>query len=733
MATELVGEVEKITFTNEQNAFSIAKLKVDDSGESVTIVGTFIPPTPGERIKVTGEWTTHPTYGRQLSIHDYEVLFPTTVSGIKNYLSSGMLKGIGPVMAERIVKRFGTDTLDVIQNNPERLGEIEGIGPSRIASIKEAWSAQKEIREVMLFLQSHGVSTGHATRIFKQYGQHAVSLIRKNPYRLATDIAGFGFITADRIAEKLNIAKDSPVRAESGILYMLNSLSNEGHTLYPYQSLLAKCEQVLQSPRAVLESALKTLAAEKQIVLETIDSLMPQEDDRAVFLARYHYCEDAVAKQIGRLIAAHTSLPPLNPSKATAWAQKQLAITLAEAQITAVEWAVREKMMIITGGPGTGKTTIINAVIKIFARNKAGILLAAPTGRAAKRMAEATGCEAKTIHRLLEYSVKEGGFLKNRHDPLNCDVLIIDETSMIDTMLMYYLITAVPAKATVILVGDRYQLPSIGGGNILKDCIESERIPVVELNEIFRQAKESRIVVNAHRIKEGLFPDCDSGTDELVDFYFIEKDNPADVLNLIVELVKERIPRRFGFDPLTEIQVITPMNRGILGVENMNTVLQEVLNPHGEQFRRGERTFRLNDKVMQTRNNYTKEIFNGDIGKIVAIDRNHGEISVRYDGRDLVYDQQDLEELVPAYAVTVHKSQGSEYPAVVFPLSTQHFMLLQRNLIYTAITRGKRLVVLIGSKRALHMGIQNTKTMKRYTSLAYRLRSSIARNAPHQP
>jgi exodeoxyribonuclease V alpha subunit len=584
--------------------------------------------------------------------------------------------------------------------------------------IKKAWEEQKEIREVMLFLQTHGVSSGYATKIFKQYGNRSIEVVKENPYRLAMDIFGIGFLTADRIAEKLGFAKDSEVRAEAGILYVLHQLSDEGHVYYPYEPLIEKCQEILEVERDVISRAVGTISAQEKIVIEDLDE---KAGKRAVYLAKFHFSETSTAARIRTLVNAPKSIRKIDSEKALEWVQGQLSITLAEKQIEAVKTAIENKVMVITGGPGTGKTTIINAILKIFSKLKVGILLAAPTGRAAKRMSEATGYEAKTIHRMLEYSIQKGGFQKDEEDPLKCDLLIVDEASMIDIILMHHLLKAVPAKATLILVGDVNQLPSVGAGNVLRDIIASGAVPVVELNEIFRQAKESLIIVNAHRINSGQIPPLKSSREKLDDFYFIEQEDPEEVLNTILDLVRKRIPQRFKVDPIDDIQVLTPMHKGTVGASNLNMELQKALNPSEDELIRGGRAFHVRDKVMQIRNNYDKEVFNGDIGRITKIDQENQEVTISFDGKEIIYDYSDLDEIVLAYAVSVHKSQGSEYPVVIIPLLTQHYVLLQRNLIYTAVTRGKRLVIIVGTKRALAIAVRNNKTEKRYTYLKNRL------------
>jgi len=719
MLEEIQGQIDRITYRNDENGYTIAKMKVRGRRESVTVLGNFLDPAPGEILKMKGEWTNHPRYGEQFRVSFYEPLVPATVEGIERYLGSGLIRGLGPVMAKRIVRVFGKRTLDVIEHEIERLAEVEGIGEKRIEMIRRAWEEQKEIREVMIFLQSHGVGPGYATRIFRQYGRDAVGIVKENPYRMATDIHGIGFLTADRIAEKLGVAKESPMRVEAGILYVLSQLAEEGHVYYPYEPLIKKCLEILQVEREVVVRAFGAVAAEKKIVIEDLndDPESFVENNKSVYLAAFHLCETNIAARFRTLAKTPKSMNVPDPSRAVEWVKKRLSLNLAERQVEALTRALRDKVMVITGGPGTGKTTLINAILKVAARIPARVLLAAPTGRAAKRMSEATGHEAKTIHRLLEYSMQRAGFQRNETNPLECDLLVVDETSMIDTLLMHHLLKAVPFHATLILVGDSNQLPSVGPGSVFRDIIESNAAPVVELNEIFRQARESRIIVNAHRINQGLLPSLDDGGD----FFFIEREDPQEVLKTIVELAKDRIPRRFGFDPLSDVQVLTPMNRGVVGTANLNLELQKALNPREIEFSRGGKNLKVGDKVMQIRNNYDKEVFNGDIGQIVKIDWVNQEVVVLFDGRPVIYDFADLEEIVLAYAVSVHKSQGSEYPAVIIPILTQHYVLLQRNLIYTAVTRGKKLVVLVGTKKALAIAVKNNRTEKRFTGLRRRL------------
>ncbi len=723
MLTQLQGQIERITYVNQENGFTIAKVRIRGRRQLATVVGNLASPTPGEVLSMQGEWVKHPRFGEQFKVSHFESQAPSSIYGIQKYLGSGLIRGIGPVMAERIVEKFGKDTLDMIENKPQKLSQVPGVGKKRIEMIKIAWEEQRDIREVMLFLQSQGVSSGYATKIFKQYGSQSITVVQENPYRLALDIFGIGFIIADSIAEKLGFSKDSELRAEAGILYVLNKLTEEGHIYFPYESLLEKCQSVLDANREVIVKAFASVVEEKRIVIEDtnleVDEFTPNQKE--VYLTTLHHCEVGIAHNLRVLTSTAKSIRKIDTHKAIDWVQTQLAITLAGRQIQAVNSALEDKVMVITGGPGTGKTTIINAILKIFEKLQVQIMLAAPTGRAAKRMREATGHQAKTIHRMLKYSVQKGGFQKNEINPLKCDLLIVDEASMIDSVLMHHVLKAVPPQATFVMVGDINQLPSVGPGNVLKDIIASGAVPVVELTEIFRQAQESSIVVNAHRINRGQLPKLEPDRQQLEDFFLVEQEDPEEVLRIILELIKERIPKRFGLDPLKDIQVLTPMHRGIVGSENLNLELQNALNPRPDGITRGGRSFRVNDKVMQTKNNYEKGIFNGDIGRITRINPESQQTHIAFDNREVLCEHSELDEIVLAYAISVHKSQGSEYPAVVFPILMQHYLLLQRNLIYTGITRAKTLVVMVGTKKALSTGIKNDKTRKRYTSLQRRL------------
>jgi len=725
MPTHLSGQIERITFTNEEDGFTIALVKVEGQKDLVTVVGNLMAPTPGEILEMQGEWANHPKFGEQFKVVQFKTKVPATVYGIQKYLGSGLIKGVGPVMAGRIVDKFGKKTLDIIENEIDRLAEVKGIAEKSIARIAKAWDAQKEIRDVMIFLQSHGVSSAFAAKIFKRYGDRSIAVVKQNPYRLATDIYGIGFLKADRIAKELGFADDSAARVEAGVLYKLHQLAEDGHVYFPYEPLIEQCREILGVVREPVLRAISRLTADHLVIIEDINEDVEdfRENNKAVYLTQFHQCETGISNRLKALLSVPKSIREFDSTRAIQWVAQQLSFQPAENQYQAIRCALENKVMVITGGPGTGKTTIVRAILKIFSKLQIKIRLAAPTGRAAKRMSEMTGHEAKTIHRLLEYSIHQHGFLRNDRHPLDCDLLIVDEASMIDTVLMYHLLKAIPATAACIFVGDVNQLPSVGAGNVLKDMIISGSIPVIELNEIFRQAKTSHIIVNAHKINEGELPALSPSEifDPNNDFYFIKQDDPEKVLEIILELASRRIPRRFGFDPIDDIQVLTPMHKGIVGAANLNRRLQAVLNPVNGAVTLGDRTFRVNDKVMQIRNNYDKEVFNGDIGRITAIGSGERQLATVFDNRDIVYDFIELDELVLAYAVSVHKSQGSEYPAVILPILTQHYILLQRNLIYTAVTRGRKLVVMVGSPKALAIGVNNSQTQQRFTRLRHRL------------
>ncbi len=716
------GLLEKISYHNEENDFVVAKLREKEKRELTTIVGNLSGVNPGESLKLTGKWVHNRRFGEQFQVEGFEVTVPATLHGIQKYLASGLIKGVGPIMSERIVEKFGLDTLEVIEKTPEKLSEVEGIGPKRVSMIRKAWGEQKEIKDIMIFLQGHGVSAAYSAKIYKQYGEESIQIVRENPYRLAHDIYGVGFVTADKIAQNLGIDRNSLIRAKAGLIFVLNQLTEEGHVYYPENQLVHKAKEILNVDEEVIIQAVRELTKEKELFLEDLDS---EGHLRAAFLAPFYVAETGIAQRLINLKESPSSIRPIHPEKAIEWVQQKLNIELAQGQEEAILLAATSKVLIITGGPGTGKTTLITAILRIFQQLKLRILLAAPTGRAAKRMNEATGWEAKTIHRLLEYSPHKGGFKKDEDDSLEADVVIIDETSMVDTLLMHHLLKAIPSHAHLVLVGDIDQLPSVGPGNVLKDIIRSGKFTVIKLTEIFRQAQESMIVVNAHKVNQGQFPVLmEIDRPEKTDFHFIQEEDPEKILQNILDLCSERIPRQFGFHPLKEIQVLAPMHKGTIGVANLNVELQKRLNPGQSGITRGTWSFRRGDKVMQIVNNYDKDVFNGDIGWISEINPEEREVAIDFDGRLVPYDYSDLDEIILAYAVSVHKSQGSEYPVVILPVVTQHYMLLQRNLVYTGITRAKKLVVMIGTKKALAIAIRNNKPQRRYTRLSERLAAS---------
>jgi exodeoxyribonuclease V alpha subunit len=714
------GTVERIVYSNEETHYTVAQLLPEGKGraEPVTIVGNLASLNVGETVKAQGRWVTHKQHGRQFAVEKFETVLPRTVTGIRKYLASGLVKGIGETFADRIVEKFGDQTLLVIDEFSARLREIEGIGPERARRIKEAWTQQKSVRDIMIFLQGHGIGSAHAAKIFKKYGDRAIAVVRENPYRLAKDITGIGFKTADGIAARLGIARDSIHRLAAGLAYTLERATDDGHVCLPREWLVKSACALLEAEVEPVEVALGALESSGDVTIE--------ED--LVYLTGLYRCERGVAEKIHELRAAALTLPAIDLVKAIDWVQQKAGIALAEAQQQAIKTALTSKVAVITGGPGVGKTTIINSIVKILQAKSCKILLAAPTGRAAKRMSEATATTAKTIHRLLKYEPHEGGFIHNDRQPLEGDMIIIDETSMLDIPLAYHLLKAIPASASVVFVGDVDQLPSVGPGNFLRDLIDSDRVPVVRLTEIFRQAKDSLIVTNAHRVNAGQMPETkseirNSKSETLPsDFFFIEEENPERVLATIKTLCAERVPKRFGFDPMRDVQVLTPMHKGICGAENLNRELQAALNPTGPSLQRFGRTYRVRDRLMQIRNNYEKDVFNGDLGLLRRIDLVDQRLIAVIDDREVPYDFDELDELVPAYAISVHKSQGNEYPAVIVPILTQHYVLLQRNLLYTAITRGKQLVILIGSKKALAIAVRNNKTAARYSRLRERLR-----------
>lgn len=707
---ELIGVVERITFHSEESGYTVLKVALPRKNDLVCCVGHTNGVQAGETIVAQGIWTNHTVHGRQFAMEKYETKQPADIYGIKKYLSSGLVKGIGPVMAERIVEEFGAETLIVIDQFPNRLSQIPGIGAKRVKQIQKCWKDQKAIAEVMVFLRGHDVSPSFAQKIYKAYGTESIEKVTNNPYALARDIHGIGFRSADKIAESLHIAKESTERLEAGVEYQIKQLADMGHTCYPVQDLLEQAGQVLSVDQELLSAIPHRLEKEQRIVIA------PIEEELFAWIRPLYLAEKGIAREVERIQQGLLCIRKIDTKKAVEWVQQQLKIHLAKNQESGVETALEEKLAIITGGPGTGKSTITKAILQITAKLTKKILLAAPTGRAAKRMTEITYWRASTCHSLLEYSFQQGGFKKNNKNPLDCDLLIIDEASMIDTFLLYHLLRAVPDHARVILIGDVNQLPSVGPGNVLKDLIASKKVPVVELTEIYRQAKGSQIIVNAHKINQGEFPYLSNR--EKDDFFFLEANEPEQVLTKIVDLVSHRVPTRFHFDPIEDIQVLSPMKKGVVGTHQLNDTLQKTLNPATQEpiIRFGQR-YLPGDKVMQIRNNYNKEVFNGDIGIISSVNPIDGELVVFFEGKSVCYDLSDLDELVLAYAVSIHKYQGSEAPCIILPVHTTHFKLLHKNLLYTGVTRGKKLVILVGSKKALAIAVRTDDVSMRHTGL----------------
>jgi len=735
MQETLEGSVERITYVNEETGYSVIRLAAKGHQELVTAVGNLASVNVGESLRLTGFWTTHPQYGRQFKVLDYKTVLPATVEGVRRYLGSGLIKGVGPVTARRIVDYFGLEALEVIEQQPERLLEVPGVGPKRRDMIARAWEEQQQIKEVMLFLQSHEVSAALAVKIYKAYGDDSLTIVRENPYRLAHDIYGIGFLTADRIARKLGMALDAPQRVQAGISYVLSQLADEGHVYAPQGELIARSAEILDVPVEMVVEGIEALVAQGEVHREGITYPLLEElatgqltrEEQAVYLPPFYYSEIGVANQLRRML--HTPRSSLAEFQAADWnwllgqIVAQSTLQLNEDQRRVVRAALTHKVTVLTGGPGTGKTTTVQTIIRLLEGYGHSYALAAPTGRAAKRLSEATGRPARTIHRLLEFSPTAGyTFQRNEAHPLDADMVIVDEASMLELLLANHLLKAIPPTSHLLLVGDVDQLPSVGAGNVLRDIIESGVAAVVRLKEIFRQEEGSWIVGNAHRINHGQMPIFAKGAK---DFFLFVKDDPEEAAELLIDIVQRRIPRKFAYDPVEDIQVLSPMYRGPVGVSNLNTRLQEVLNPpRPEKLERrfGERVFRLGDKVMQIRNNYDKKVFNGDIGRVVGIDPLNQLLTVRIDERPVACDFGELDELVHAYAVSIHKSQGSEYPAVVVPITTTHYILLQRNLLYTAVTRARELVVIVGTRRAIAIAVHNDKIAQRHTALDVRLR-----------
>jgi exodeoxyribonuclease V alpha subunit len=718
--TTLDGTVERITFRNDDTHFTIARFTAPTG--PVTILGELVGVTEGMPLKLRGQWVVDRKWGRQFKVATYQLRTPQTVVGIEKFLGSGLIPGIGAELARRLVERFGMDTLEVIDRTPQRLTEVPGIGAQRAAKLAEAFAAQRHIQDVMVFLRGHGVSAAFAARIVRKYGKDAINVVRANPYRLAHEVWGIGFRTADAIAEKLGIARDAPERLEAGLLHGLEASAEDGHIMLPDDELVARAAELLQIDGARLPPRLGALEARGLVVREVLG-----DRGACTALPDLLRAETQAAARLAELARHPPRAMTLDLGAAIHAFQAVTGLELAGQQRRAVEAALRDPCVVITGGPGVGKTTIVKAIVHLARLGHRQVALAAPTGRASKRLAEATAAQAMTIHRLLEFQPHEGGFARGREHPLDADVVIVDEASMIDTVLFDALLAAIRTGAQLVLVGDVDQLPSVGPGQVLADVIASDAATVIRLTEIFRQAAESKIVVSAHRINRGELPDLESPPGD-ADFYFIGRDDPQEARATIVELVAERIPRRFGFDPIADVQVLTPMHRGELGTAAVNEALQDRLNPARDgiaELARGERRFRRGDKVMQLRNDYDKNVYNGDIGVIEGIDLEGGVLRVDFEGRITTYERAELDQLVHAYAVSVHKSQGSEYPAVVIPLVTQHYMMLQRSLLYTAVTRGKRLVVLVGTRRAVALAVRNADARRRYTWFAERVRAAV--------
>ena len=721
--TTLEGELERITFFNAENHYTIAILKASKTNSLVTIVGTMTAVKAGQFLKVEGTWETHPKYGQQFKIQSYKETLPETIEGIKKYLKSGIVKGIGPSTADRMIRHFKTDVFNIIEKYPDRLVEVDGIGSAKAATICSAWKYNHAARNLMDLLQEAGVKTSYCAKMLKHYGINAVDIVKNDPFRLASDIPGMGFYLADRIALKLGVSLDDPKRIKACVVHVLQQSANEGHVFVYEAQLFAHCSRFFGLDADIVNHAIETLVDEKKLVVEDQGEF---SDKRAVYLKEFYDAETGISDHVKALLSVPVVPPPIDSERISTEVQKKLAIALSEEQIDALEKILSHRFTIITGGPGTGKTTLIRSISAIFEALGKQVLLAAPTGRAARRLSEVTRRNAKTIHRLLGINFQDGAFLRNRDNPLDGDVVIIDESSMVDTLLMFHLMNALPVTAVLVLVGDVFQLPSIGPGNVLKDFIKSARIPVFYLKKIFRQACQSPIILNAHRIRNGeapVFVPMDE-SDRLSEFYFLEEKDPAKVVSTIVELCTQTMPRDFSLDPLHDIQVLTPMHKGVVGTTHLNQVLQKVVNPNPVVLETTGSAFKIGDKVMHLKNNYQKEVFNGDIGTIRAVDPKGENFSVDYYGKTVNYDFTEADEVSLAYAISVHKSQGSEYPAVILPLMTQHYILLQRNLLYTGITRGKRLVILIGTKKAMTIALKNDTPKKRLSGLAFRLTQS---------
>ncbi len=731
MRETLEGTVERITYHNEQTGYTVVRLVARGFLGPVTGVGNMAEVNVGEYLRLEGQWANHPQYGRQFKVLDYKTVLPATVEGMRKYLGSGLIKGIGPVMAQRIVKKFGERTLDVIEHEPHRLLSVLGIGRKRVALIKRAWEEQRQIKEVMLFLQSHNVSTSLAVKIYKKYGDESIDVVQQDPYRLARDIYGIGFLTADKIARNLGIPEDSPQRVAAGVSYVLSELADEGHVYAPQDELTTESARILKVDAALVAEGIASLEADEQVRRETIVYPTAQDhagasvrEEQAVYLAPFYYGEVGVANRL-RALANHPT-DRLAFYHTARWEQTfdyldgKSSLMLSPTQKEAVRTALTHRVTVLTGGPGTGKTTTVQTILRLLEARRHRYVLASPTGRAAKRLSEATDRPAKTIHRLLEYSPLEG-FKRHAENPLEADMVIVDEASMLDLLLTNHLLKAIRPGSYLLLVGDVDQLPSVGAGNVLRDVIDSGLAAVVRLETIFRQAKGSYIIDNAHRINQGLMPRFPK---DAADFFLFIQEDPEAAADLIVDVVHNRVPRKFGLEPLSDVQVLCPMYRGAVGVGNLNQRLQTALNPPGPdkpERRLGGRAFRAGDRVIQLRNNYDLDVFNGDVGRIAAIDPVKQSLTVDMGDRRVEYDWASADELTHAYAISVHRSQGSEYPAVVMPVMTTHYVMLARNLLYTGVTRAQRLVVLVGTRKAIAIAVRNNKVSQRHSALDVRL------------
>jgi exodeoxyribonuclease V alpha subunit len=716
MPEELSGVIDRITFHNLDNGYCVLRVLARGHREVVTVVGHTQQVVAGEYMSATGTWTTDRTHGLQFKADEIKTTPPHTAEGIKKYLGSGLVKGIGPKYAERIVELFKENTLEVIDQSPSFLAQVKGLGPKLLEKIRASWREQKTVRSIMVFLHSYGIGTARAVRIYKMYGEQAIEMVKANPYRLSTDIRGVGFATADDLALKLGIPRDSPFRAQAAVRHVLSEAATDGHVGYPEELLRERAGAMTSIDPEGIKEAIEQLLIADEVVRDSVEGV-----DSLIFLKPLFLAEFGVARAVQELSSGTHPLPAVNTDAAIGWAEKRMEIAFATSQVDAIREALKSKLLVLTGGPGTGKTTIIRAIIEIFIAKYLRVLLCAPTGRAAKRLAESTGREAKTIHRLLEIDPAIGAFRRNRDNPLDADLIVVDESSMVDVVLMNRFLQAVPPWACVIFVGDVDQLPSVGAGAVLMDLIESNAVAVARLTEIHRQAGSSWIVRAAHAVNRGEMPES-APAGGAGDFYFVEADEPEAITGVIKQMVTERIPKKFGLDPIRDVQVLTPQVKTVLGATNLNKELQSALNPDGNlEVRRFDTAFRTGDKVMQVQNNYTREVFNGDIGRVTHIDSDEQLLTVQFDGRSVEYDFNELDELQLAFAISVHKSQGAEYPAVVMPVHTLHYTMLQRNLLYTAITRGRRLVALVGSRKALWRAVNNLETRQRHSLLKWRL------------